>query len=407
MFFVHPQIKINKRNLSKIWNGFSEDVNSEALTRKLEPIFPGKKIVFTDMARSAFKVIIEQFNLRDSTMMMPAYICDIFYPIIKEYGIKPIFLDIDTASFHLQIEEIRRKKNPDVKAILISHTYGLPVDIEKLKKVITEIQNSNFESALELARDKPQTSNPEPLIIEDCAHAFGGRLKGSYAGNLGDVSFFSLYKQFPVFRGGMLVCPKDWKIKELPQTHFSLRDFISFLNSFPLFAFLFKSFGNKVASHFIRKEKMSEPAGLNSVSLNFFHNFLDDQQTTIKHRIELGKMFQKGLKELGFQVQEAGDNVFCYLSGLIPAKLENKRDELVERLRGRGIFCTRIWHTPIVLNPEVQKEYHLDLNEFPNTVEAANRVINFPLQNYYQEKDIKKMVSSIREALKDINSKKK
>jgi len=101
--------------------------------------------------------------------------------------------------------------------------------------------------------------------------------------------------------------------------------------------------------------------------------------------------FQAELKKLGFEVQETENNVFCYLSASVPVNLKEKRDKIVEELRKYRVFCTRIWHTPVVLS-----------EEFSNTMEAAKRVINFPLQNHYTEKDIKKMVTAIKKTIDQI-----
>jgi len=322
-------------------------------------MFPGKQFVFTDMGRSAFKIIIEKLNLQNSEILMPAYICDIFRPILERYNIKPIFLDIDLKTFHVKVDEIEKKITPKTKAILVCHTYGLPFDIEKIKKFGLP-------------------------IIEDSAHAFGIKPKS-------DITFFSLYKQFPSLRGGLLVCPKDWQVS-LPKTHFGLRDFISFLNCFPIFAFLFKKFGNEIAPRMLRKEKLPEPAGINKISLALFSRSLVAHPEEAYRRGELALLFQEELKKLGFEVQESEGNIFCYLSALVPKNLAEKRDEMVEKLRKYRVFCTRIWHTPIVLNKD----------EFPNTFEAAKRIVNFPLQSHYSEKDIKKMVKTIKSVLEKL-----
>ena len=149
----------------------------------------------------------------------------------------------------------------------------------------------------------------------------------------------------------------------------------------------------------VRKEKMVEPSNLNSVSLNFFSYFLEDFEENLKKRIDLALLFQKELTNLGFEVQESKNNVFCYLSALVPKNMKEKRDRLVQELRKENVFCTRIWHTPIILNEKVQKEYQINLAEFPNTIEAAKRIINFPLQDYYTERDIKVMVKTIKKTL--------
>jgi dTDP-4-amino-4,6-dideoxygalactose transaminase len=312
--------------------------------------------------------------------LFPAFICDIFYPILKEYNIEPIFLDIDLKTFHIKIEDILKKITPKTKAIFICHTFGLPIDFEKL---YFQLRTSNLQHL---------------TIIEDCAHSFFAKYKEIPVGNLGTVSFFSLYKQFPIARGGLLVFPKNWAI-ELPKTNFNFRDFISLLNSFSPFAFLFKKFGKEIAPKMMRKEKSKKPLGINDISLNLFSQFLEDFERSLEKRIELAKTFQKELQSLGFEVQEGEGNVFCYLSALIPKEFREKRDTFVVQMRKHNVFCNRIWKDPIILNEDAQREYKINLSDFPNTIEGAKRIINFPLQNYFEEKDIKKIISATKEVL--------
>ena len=147
----------------------------------------------------------------------------------------------------------------------------------------------------------------------------------------------------------------------------------------------------------IREEKLKTPSQINQVSLNLFLCFLKNFEEDLERRIESALFFQKELKKLGFEVQMAKENVFCYLSALAPQNLN--RDKFVRELRKYGIFATRIWKDPIILNPKVQKEYKINLAEFPNTIEVAKRIVNFPLQNFYTKKDIEKMIFSIKKVL--------
>jgi len=127
-------------------------------------------------------------------------------------------------------------------------------------------------------------------------------------------------------------------------------------------------------------------------------------EKSLEKRIELAKFYQKELKSLGFEVQEGEGNVFCYLSALIPKGLTEKRDQFVVEMRKYNVFCTRIWKDPIILNKNVQKDYKINLADFPNTVDAAKRIINFPLQNYFEEKDIKKIIAATKDVLSKLKS---
>lgn len=381
MYFVHPQIKLNRKNLKAIPQWFLNNPKTRALQDKLNFCFPNKKIIFTDMGRTAFQIIIEKLNLRNSAMLFPAYTCDIFYPILKKYNISPVFIDADLETFNIDIKNLYKKISPTVNSILIPHIYGLANDMEKIK---------SFAKTYNLK------------IIEDCAHSFivpcklssKLEIENACLGNFGNAALFSLYKIFPCFRGGMLVCPKDWDVN-LSETYFSPRDFISFLNCFPVCSFMFKKFGRNIAPKMIRKEKSLNLGQINKVSLNIFSYFLDDYKKNLNKRIKLGLLFQKELKNLGFETQKSKNNTFCYVSALIPEKLKNKRNILIKKLRKYKIFCTKMWHTAIILNPMAQKTYNINLEEFPQTIEIAQRIINFPLQNYYTEKDIKKIIDKL------------
>lgn len=374
MYFVHPQIEKNK--ILKSFFYLFKRPNLEKAISKLHSWFPGKKLLFLDMARTGFRIIIEKLNLKKSKLLIPAFICDVFYPILKEYEIEPVFVDVEKTTFAPKMEEIKNKLSEKIKAILIFHPFGLPLELEKISS--------------------------EVLLIEDCAHSFGAKYKEKYyVGNFGIASFFSLYKQFPIARGGLLVCPENWDVK-LKKTKFDLRDFLSFLNSFSLFSLFFKKFGQKISPKILRKEKGNDFLEMNDVSKSLFSFFFEEFEEKLRKRVELGVFFQKKLYELNFQIQEGEGNIFSYLSALVPKEFEKKRDKIVKELQKRGIFCTRIWHTPIILNEEAQKFWKINKNDFPNTLEIAKRIINFPLQSYWKKEDVEKIILILKKILYSI-----
>ena len=95
----------------------------------------------------------------------------------------PVFVDIDTTTFNIDVEQIAKKITPKTKAIIPVHLFGLCADVDYIRK--------NF---------------PQLKIVEDGACAAGAALHGKPAGSLGDVGCFSFHprKSVTCGEGGML-----------------------------------------------------------------------------------------------------------------------------------------------------------------------------------------------------------
>jgi dTDP-4-amino-4,6-dideoxygalactose transaminase len=112
---------------------------------------------------------------------------------ISYVNARPVYVDIDPASFNLNPDLVERAITPRTKAILPVHLYGHPFDADPL---------------LEIAR---QHGLP---LIEDAAQAHGAEYKGQRVGRLGAMACFSFYpgKNLGAYgEGGALVTDNaDW-----------------------------------------------------------------------------------------------------------------------------------------------------------------------------------------------------
>lgn len=93
---------------------------------------------------------------------------------IANVGARPVFADIDPASFNLDPAQAREvlEKRPRVRAILPVHLYGLCADMDPL---------------LEMARGRGIP------VIEDAAQAIGAEYCGRRAGSMGAIGCFSFF----------------------------------------------------------------------------------------------------------------------------------------------------------------------------------------------------------------------
>lgn len=106
---------------------------------------------------------------------------------VTRNGAKPVFVDIDPATYVMDASKIEEKITKRTKAIIPVHLYGHPVDMGRVLEVAAE-------NGLH--------------VIEDACQAHGAEYTGKKVGGIGDISCFSFYptKNLGGYGdGGMLV----------------------------------------------------------------------------------------------------------------------------------------------------------------------------------------------------------
>mgnify|MGYP000141496449 CR=1 FL=1 len=105
-------------------------------------------------------------------------------------GARPVFVDIDPASFLLDLDRLETARTPRTRAVVPVHLYGRPVPMEPLLA---------FAQAHGLR------------VLEDVAQAFGARHRGRALGTWGDAGAFSFYptKNLGGFGDGGLLVTAD------------------------------------------------------------------------------------------------------------------------------------------------------------------------------------------------------
>jgi dTDP-4-amino-4,6-dideoxygalactose transaminase len=91
---------------------------------------------------------------------------------ISYCGAKPVYVDIDDATFNLDPKLIEKAITPRTKAVLPVHLYGQPFDVDAIAAICRQ--------------------HKLPLV-EDACQAHGAKYKGKMTGTLGDIACFSFY----------------------------------------------------------------------------------------------------------------------------------------------------------------------------------------------------------------------
>jgi perosamine synthetase len=135
---------------------------------------------------------------RGDQIIMPAFTIISCAAAIVRNGCVPLLVDSDPVTWNMDVGKLREKieseieikNNRKIKAIMVVHIYGLPVDMDPV---------------LELAQRYGLK------VIEDAAEMHGQTYRGRPCGSFGDLSTFSFYpnKHITTGEGGMVVVDED------------------------------------------------------------------------------------------------------------------------------------------------------------------------------------------------------
>ena len=107
-------------------------------------------------------------------------------------GAVPVFCDVKKGRDYIDPAEIRRKADGQTRAVIATHLWGVPADMDPIMKA---------------ARAAGLR------VVEDCSHAQGAKYKGRFVGTIADAGAFSLQgsKAIVAGEGGFLLTDnKRW-----------------------------------------------------------------------------------------------------------------------------------------------------------------------------------------------------
>lgn len=91
---------------------------------------------------------------------------------IANLGAKPVFVDIDSATFNLDISQIEKNITSHTKVIVPVHLFGQSADMDPLMKL---------------------AEKHGLLVIEDAAQSLSAKYKGKMSGTIGEMGIYSFY----------------------------------------------------------------------------------------------------------------------------------------------------------------------------------------------------------------------
>lgn len=152
-------------------------------------------LLFLGNGTIALQIAIKALELKGEIITTPFSYVATTSSIVWE-GCTPVFVDIDPGTFNIDPIKIEAAVTKNTSAILATHVYGNPCDIEPIQKIA------------EKHRLK---------VIYDAAHCFGTKYKGKSVFEYGDISTTSFHatKLYHTIEGGAVITKDPELLKKM------------------------------------------------------------------------------------------------------------------------------------------------------------------------------------------------
>ncbi|HXP49544.1 MAG TPA: DegT/DnrJ/EryC1/StrS family aminotransferase [Bacteroidia bacterium] len=349
-----PPIEEYTRYLNKIWVTNQVTNNGPLvleLEEKLKKYLRVKHLFLTSNGTIALQIAIKALGLTKEIITTPFSYVATTTSVLWE-NCKPVFVDIDPATFCINPLLIEEKITPNTEAILATHVYGIPCAIEKIEEIA---RKNNLK------------------VIYDAAHAFGTEYNNKSLASYGDISTLSFHatKLFHTIEGGAIITEDDSLARQIG---------------------LYRSFGHIYDDYFsigINGKNSEFHAAMGLCLLNKVPEF-------IEKRKEITKSYDALLSDLKLAKPIAqGNTLYNYSYYAVAFKSEEDLLRVKNELGKSDIFPRRYFY------PSLNELPYLERTTCKISENYSRRVLCLPSYHELQQDTIELVASIINNTLKN------
>ncbi len=253
---------------------------------------------------------------------------------ISLVGATPVFVDIDSKTYNINVTQIEQKITTRTKAIIPVHLYGEPAEMTEIRRI---------------------TKKHHLKIIEDACQAHGARYRGTSTGTLGDIAAFSFHpsKNLGAFGDAGAVVTND---KALAEKIYALR-----------------TYGGRERDHYMTVGWNSRLDALQAAILRVKLRHLAEWNE--KRRVHAAR-YRAFLSETPLVLPaENPDTIPAFYVFAVRAP---EREKLRVYLEKQGIPALVHYPVPIHLQPAYHALGH-PVGSFPEAERASREVLSLPI----------------------------
>ncbi len=309
------------------------------LELKLKEYLGVKHFLYLSNGTIALQIAIKALGIKGEVITTPFSFVATTSSIVWE-GCRPVFVDIDPKTLNIDPAKIEETITPQTTAILATHVYGNPCDVE----------------AIEIIAKKHNLK-----VIYDGAHAFGVKYKGRSVYEYGDIATASFHatKLYHTIEGGAVMTTQPELVKQMA---------------------MLRNFGHHGPETFdgvgINGKNSEFHAAMGLVNLKYIEDIMLSRKTQAgQYDIALAN-----LKVTRQYIIKGADWNYSYYPVIF--ETEEQLLKSVEELNANWIYPRRYFY------PSLSKLDYVDKYEVPVCEDIAKRVLCLPMYHSMKKEDI-------------------
>lgn len=343
--------------------------------------------------RTALFLILKALQLKEGDeVLVQSFTCNAAINPILWNSLKPVFIDVNEDDFNINPSDLEKKITPKSKVLIVQHTFGLPANMEEIKKIAKNL-----------------------IIIEDCAHSLGSKYKGKLTGNFSDVAFFSFSRDKIISSvyGGMIATNNKSFIKKIERLEFPSNCFILQQIIHPLILSILLPIYNPIGKILLiafqkvkilskavhNKEKRGEmpsyfPKRMPNALAIMALNQLKKIDKLNKHRRSVANIYYKELKESGFLLPKSFED---RESSFLRFSLKNKEAHDIIKNAWRKNILIGDWYTSVIAPSDTNLQKMGYTGDCVVSEKLSMETFNLPTHINISEKEIKEVINFLKE----------
>jgi dTDP-4-amino-4,6-dideoxygalactose transaminase len=336
-----------------IWENHWLTNNGPLLTEleaQLKSYVGTEHLLYTNNGTIVLQMALKALDITKEVITTPFSYVATTNSILWE-GCTPVFIDINENDFNIDADLIESKITENTQAILATHVFGNPCDVEKIEAIARKHSLK---------------------VIYDAAHAFGVEYKGKSLLTYGDISTCSFHatKVFHTIEGGCITANDKDLFRKL---------------------FLYRQFGHEGDDYY--------DIGINAKASEFHAAMglcvMEALEGIINHRKEASSVYDGRLNfnKISKPISPF-DIKYNYAYYPVVIKSEEILLKVKAGLEAQGIMTRRYFYPSLNNLPFIQHKVACK-----NSDSISKRILCLPLSSYLTDQEVMKICDLLNECL--------